>query len=511
MSREKNTPRYYLFPSLGSLLFIIMLLMGLSSIQSYDLFWHLATGEFIVNNWAIPDSDPFSFTMQGEPWIAHEWLSDLIFYVVYSLDRVDYSGIILLKGLIIALTYRLLFAGIRKRLGALMSFIVVFWSAVLGYEVWSERPQIFSLLLFVVLLRMLDGDDRLGNKKLLWVPLLMALWANLHGGWIYGAMLVVFYVLCESWRVFSQKSNNSVLNRLRHPGVLLFGCGIATMISPYGIRNTLYPLQYLGETAHKLYLTEWWSPSFPEEWALLISMIGIFVILSFRRYKGGLFPFIILLASLMLTLDSIRHIGILGLCLAWWLSRVIKGFGSASPKARLTARITKMLDNIERNESALRSGFWETICILIVILCYVFSCPLKGIMLPGGIERGLVPEDGIRFINEQLEPEARILNFYAWGGEIIWMTEHKVFIDGRADLYSDKLLPNYMRIMGVHQGWEELLDDYEVTHIFIPKECTLSDVLGYHPSWRIIYAGEHSILYARADPGPMNGSLMGEN
>ncbi len=164
-----------------------------------DFWWHLKTGEYISKNSLIPRTDFFSFTNYGKPWVAHEWLSELIFYAIYS--RFNFNALILIFAVVTALAF-----WIALKRSTAHPFIGGF-AALLG--VWSVlptvgvRPRAFTLLLASIYLAILGRYARTGQGQAIWwlVPL-MALWANLHGGFLIGLVLILLAIvgiLLDAW------------------------------------------------------------------------------------------------------------------------------------------------------------------------------------------------------------------------------------------------------------------------------------------------------------------------
>ncbi|HZI48042.1 MAG TPA: hypothetical protein VFD75_09635, partial [Pyrinomonadaceae bacterium] len=152
-----------------------------------DFWWHLKTGEYIVNTRAIPTTDFFSFTNYGKPWVAHEWLSEVIFYLIYS--HFGFNVLIVVFAILTALAFWIVY--IRSNSHPLIGSA----AALLG--VWTVlptigvRPRVFTLLLSSVYLALLARYLKRGKgREIWWLVPLMALWVNLHGGFLIGLVLI---------------------------------------------------------------------------------------------------------------------------------------------------------------------------------------------------------------------------------------------------------------------------------------------------------------------------------
>ncbi len=158
-----------------------------------DLARHLRLGEVMLNQHALLRQDVFSFTRAGQPFIPFEYGSELIYATAYRVAGL--AGVAVLAGLVLALTYALVARFLVRRGGdPLLAYLVSMAAAVLSAAHWLARPHLFTLLLVVVLLELLQHTTR--RALVLYVPLFV-LWANLHGGFSFGCMLIAVYALGE--------------------------------------------------------------------------------------------------------------------------------------------------------------------------------------------------------------------------------------------------------------------------------------------------------------------------
>lgn len=161
------------FRTAAALLCLLVLFFCAFSAHDNDTWWHLRAGELIWRGRAIPSSDPFSYTIAGQPWFSFEWLSELAYFAAWRLGGV--AGVIALKSLAAAAAYGLMLASFPWVETALLLGLAAFC----GEQVLLERPGVFDLTFlagFVFLLRRGGRETRWG------IPILAALWSNLHGG-----------------------------------------------------------------------------------------------------------------------------------------------------------------------------------------------------------------------------------------------------------------------------------------------------------------------------------------
>ncbi|MDB5057511.1 MAG: hypothetical protein JWO59_983, partial [Chloroflexi bacterium] len=288
-----------------------------------DFWWHLATGRYIATHHIIPHHDVFSLTAQDHVWITHEWVTELLFYGGWLLGGTQLLSII--TAAVITLSFGIVYLTARER-GAspLVSTAIVAIAALASAHTWGTRPQMLSLLLTAVYGL---GISRMIVRKYpappLWMPLVMVVWVNLHGGFIFGLALLAIataaYVLQDRlWAVRSPEPFDTGeveaprLPDVRRCAVIVGLSACATLVNPNGMSGALYPLSYLGNNASTRYIAEWVSPDFHKteylffEALLLVLLVG--ALTGPRRAR--LVDVSIILPFLYLAFESVRNISL---------------------------------------------------------------------------------------------------------------------------------------------------------------------------------------------------------
>ena len=226
-----------------------------------DLWWHLKTGEYILQN-GIPHQDIFSFTVAHHSWITHEWLSELLMWLIYRVAGLP--GLIVVFAMLIALTYWLLYLSCEGR--PYLAAFVTLLSAIASAIVWGARPQIFNLLLTALFVFIVNRYKKNPNQKRLlwWLVPITAVWANLHSGYLLGVVLLVCYVGgagLDYWFKSDQAESLSGYD-IRYLGVVTGISFLAAAINPNGAELWIYPFSTLSSQAMQVYIQEWHSPDF---------------------------------------------------------------------------------------------------------------------------------------------------------------------------------------------------------------------------------------------------------
>ena len=315
--------------------FMAIFTMALKPVVDNDVFWHLATGRYMWATGQVPHADPFSWTALGRAWIAHEWFTELLLYPLYRYG--GYAALMLVFAAIITVAFALAYATAR-RLGASrpLGIAVTLLAAVASSHTWGVRPQMISMLLMALIAWMLTRAtlDPASRRLVRALPPLMALWANLHGGFIFGLGLIGIFALGQSSGAIVatlQRAERPALGLWRILALSVAAC----VVNPNWLKGLLYPFSYLGNNASTRYIAEWVSPDFHQlqyqffEALLLALVVGL--VLSSRRpwafgaRSGGdatlslarsVTELLLIVAFTHLALDSVRNINLFAVVVA---------------------------------------------------------------------------------------------------------------------------------------------------------------------------------------------------
>jgi hypothetical protein len=505
--------------ALGALLLVIVT----ATLADPDLWGHLRFGRDVVAAGAIPKSDVYSFTAD-RPWINHEWLAEVLMYAAYAKGRTP--GLVAFKAGLALATIGVVLWSLRRFRPPPMTYDVVAVVTVVGilWRIQTLRPQVFSLFLFALLLLTLSEAARGRTRALLGVPPIMALWVNLHGGWLLGMSTLAIWL--------------AVALIERHQGtrrrVILCGAGLgaalATLANPYGVQLWMFLLETVGQRRPDI--LEWASiPGIPlgaaTPWivsvaaagfALLrsplpyrprdLAVIGVLAILAFRvnRLDGFLAIAVgVLLAPEFAQLWPARSTGA-----APWLGTAPSP-GAAPCLGTAPSRGAAPLPGPAPSSGARnRPGTPNRRAAIAVTLvaAVAMSLPVERMIARSLTCLELTPE-------WLPEPEAtdliragrlqgNVLTWFDWGEYIIWQfgPDLKVSIDGRREtLYSDELLASHYRfyrnesdaVGSLAVGFPESL---HADYIWLPRRFPVVDALRQH-GWETAFEGPVSILFSR--------------
>jgi hypothetical protein len=457
---------------------VYYLLNAPQMVGHYDLGWHLAAGDLIRDQHHIPFHDPWSFTAGGRQWFNLSWLWDVFASLLYR--HTGFSGLLYFSvacGAIIV--GYLAFTCLHSGASAIAVCISVFFACLL-YPAFVAYPNVYlaaapniaTMLLSVIFY----GECLKRTRRVLCLPAMMVLWANLHGGFLLGLFIVGIFGAVALLRL-----NWATLKLYTLAGV---GCFIATLINPLGWHIYEGVACTLGNSA-QANITEWWP--YYRNITLPGSIPGLIYILIFiafeLRYRG------------FGPLEA-RLLSWLFLFFGFYQFRYIAFFYlfSAVPLAlHLDRLLPKQPNNFKVGRSLFVAGI-VTACTLPLI--YMQINPALGLpqMLSG---------QDVRYLETHF-PHARLLNHWNYGGILIFRTRGAIplFVDGRAaTVYPDALLRDYFKLGRLEvdaTAWDAVLEKYKIDTVLWPKAHeALRRFLVDKRGWKEAYTGSYASIYVR--------------
>ncbi len=470
-------------------LFVIIFALGLFAMASRnvtdpDVWWHLRTGQLILQTGHIPHADPYSFTRAGKPWVDHEWLSQVLIYSLYRAG--GWIALIAAFGTVVAAALMLVFA--RSPGKPYLAAVVTLLGAFAAAPCWGVRPQMLTFLLAGVLLFLLERSY--SQPKLLWsIPPLVLVWANLHAGYALGIGFVILFAAGDALdAAFGLLKRAELLSRFKLLAIVTLLSVAVVVINPNGASLYTYPFQTLHSSAMQSYISEWLSPDFhdPKYLPLLFMILGTLLLpaVSPRRLRPR--QLLLLLVTTYAAMRSVRHVPIYVLVAAPLLSATLDAWIAAKHFSLLSASKKPLA----RPQAILNAS------ILAIFLMFVVARLSYVAAHQSAVEAREYPASAVSYL--RAHPVAGpLLNHYNWGGYFIWelYPEYPVFIDGRADVYGDTFmneLASTFYIQGKH--WQEPLESWGIRTVVLPPDAPLVTALGRMPAWEVVYADKQAVI-----------------
>jgi len=480
--------------------FVVIFALGLftmaaRNVTDPDVWWHLRTGQLIIQTHAVFHTDPYSFTRFGQLWVDHEWLSQVLIFGVYRVG--GWGALIAGFGAVIAAAFLLVFWRCPGR--PYVAGVITLLGAFASAPSWGVRPQMLTLLLASVLLLILERSYE-RPTLLWWTPVLMLFWVNLHAGYALGIALMALFLSGDAldfafgfagfgFATFDFKERAAVTARFKTLAVAIVACLAVVPLNPYGAAMYAYPLETLRSRAMQSYIGEWSSPDFHQLAYLptLVMILATIVLpaLSPRRLRPR--EILLLSVTTYAALRSVRHIPIYTLIAIPILSAMALGWLQESSLAKgYKARQAPM--------NAAKSLLNVTLlaCFLVFLVARVRYIAHR----QGASEAKELPAAAVSFIAAR-RPPSPILNHYNWGGYFIWKLypEYRVYIDGRADLYGDAFMDELATTYYLRgDGWRRPFERWGIRTVVLPADAPVVTALRALPDWETIYSDNQAVV-----------------
>lgn len=454
-----------------------------------DMWWHLRTGQLILQSHGPIHRDPFSFTRFGQPWVNHEWLADVL---IYSLYRVaGWGGLIVIFAAIVTAAYWLAF--LRCRGQPYVAALVTTLGAIASVPSWGIRPQMLSLLLASMFLYILERSDGKA-RAVCWTIPLMLLWVNLHAGFALGIILLMLFgtgTLLDiglGFRMWPEARQ-----QLKWVATATAACVALVAANPNGVRLYTYPLETLRSRAMQMYIAEWFSPNFHELRFLPFGLLLLAILAALPFSSRRLSPrdLLLLLVTGSAALRSVRHIPIFVLIAAPVLSALLE-----EHMERLHRHPIAGTRQVEFNP-------WRAAMHALIAVAVVAFAAVRVTTMTAGqarAEAANFPSKAVSFLLRADLP-GPILNHYNWGGYLIWKLypRYRVFIDGRADVYGDGFMGEFSATYHLTDDWQQALQQWGVRTLVLPPDAPLVTKLRASQGWREVYADPQAVVLSRGN------------
>jgi len=495
-----------------------------------DMGWHLQDGKYLLeHNFEVAHQDIFSYTMPDFPLIMHEWVTDILMAVAYQ--ETNLFTLSAIFALIVTLAFLLVSLGVNAKIE--YRIVAAALGTIASIPVLGVRPQMINLLglaLVIYIIFKFRSDSR--SKIIYWLPLIFAIWVNLHGGFAVGLFFVAAYLFVETMKnlipwglkrihkkvefcppltfrtvffedcqLVGERIKNSALlegigalmeksalapRRIAKLGGVLAVSSLATLCNPYGWKVYIEVVTTIFDQYAKANINEWFPVTAANpmsyQFLMYLSLLGILLLLNFR--KNDYTYLAVCLAFLYLGLSSWRHMPIfLIVSTPLWVS-IAEGLAG------------KELISIVRKK-------WFLAFAILAIFLVAGQRLTKDV--PPGYSVEKIAKDGsypIGAVNHLKEHpiEGNMFNEYNWGGFLIWQyPEKKVFVDGRMPSWTfrgQKIFEQFNKVSQFEGNWREILEKYNVKFALVYNNPA-NRFMFLNAGWKEEYADDLSSIYVR--------------
>jgi len=471
-----------------------------------DACWHWQQGNWMLQHRAILRTEIFSHTRAGAPLVEMWWLSEIVSALAGNLF--GWGGIVLIASVVCAtiawLLHRQLLAEGNE---LLLSTALTLLATAECATHWLARPHLATHLMVVVFawkLRWFDRGRTTPRQLVVLLPLLMALWVNLHGAFIIGFVLIGVYLTgaVVNWARASAEQQPALRQRATVLVALGIACSVASLLNPNSWRLPVQVIRYTSNPLMMGITQEFLPPNFHDLGTLPFVLVLVVTLLTLLivRPRLNVTDKLLLVTWLALSLRMARNGPVFALVVTPILAEHWnKYLGAAAPSwilrryRSLSARLTS-IDQM--------TGAHALPALAVVAMILILAKPrLFGgqPLLRTEFSASQFPVAAIEFLRQS--PDAvrgEMFNDYVWGGYFtLAMPERKVFFHPIVLVYGEEVVRDFLRVNNVQPEWEDVLDKYHVGWTIPPREHRLNRLLAQHPDWRLVYTDSVATIYGR--------------
>lgn len=455
-----------------------------------DIGRHLTLGKYIIRTHQIPSHDILSSTKAGQSRPPYEWLAQVIFAISYGLIGLD--GVVILTAILLAICFWITYSdSVGRSRAPILSLFITALAVIASSLHWLTRPHIFSLVLFAIWLKWLERIRRGADVHLWFFPMLMLIWANTHGGFVYGLLAWAAYAtgqLWESLKAKQWKANGKFL-------VIGGGSLVASFITPDGWLNwsailnnrSSFVLSHTIETMPTNF-------ALPGTWPFACMLLLSFLLIFFLWNRIAPAHFFLIIGFGIMSVEMARNIPFFSVVsvpiLARWLS-FIKYRGSWR---QFETRISKL-------DADLPGYVFPALLATCVLGFFVYYHMQTGKSIYQ-FDPGIYPVQAADWITSH-NLEGNMYNSFNWGGYLLYRLwpEHHVFIDSQSDFYGEELTRLDEEILHGGDNWSTALANYHIKWIIIPRGTDLAAKAQISANWHVVYHDKLTIIFVQSTSG----------
>lgn len=458
---------------IGVGIYALIFVMGDQLLNDADTYWQITLGQWIIDNRAVPQTDIYSFTMQGQPWISTQWLAQVLLAASYSIG--GWAGPVVLTTASIALTFALLYRFLSQRLAETPSLIFVTVGVALVAGHLLARPHVLALPVMVAWVGGLVAAADRREAPSFWMLPLMALWANLHGGFVLGLALMAPLALDAVWNADSSQRKSLVLRWA------MFGAAAlaASCLTPYGWDAIFAARRILNLGAALDLIGEWRSANFAHPGPLEAVVVAGFALALWRGVVLPPIRIVLVMGFVFMALSHVRNAEVMALLtpmvLAAPLARQIGGPADVAPAA----------------------GYRSHGLLLSLVALLVVAGTLAFVSLhrfaPNVRQSPVAAVAALKQMNF-----TRVFNDYDFGGYLI-ASGVATFIDGRTELFGEKFVVDHNNATDLVEPEKlfRLLDDYRIEATLMRTRGAATKLLDHIDGWQKVYADDLATIHVR--------------
>ena len=454
-----------------------------------DIWWHMRTGEWILQNHRIPHADPFSASAFGRAWVDYSWMFDVGAYWVVA--HFDLVSVVWFETFMRLAVTAVLFSLVHSLSRQFWKAVVLTGLATLAMAwVLPPRPGAFSVLFFVLELHLIVSALRNSNPRLLWIlPALFVLWANIHVEFVTGLFLLGAFCVEPflDWLLRNSRGPRGALDIFHRQLWLVFAASsLAVLVNPYGPNLLVDVLHYARDTKIYDIIVEFHAMHFRtiNDWAvLLLLMLACFALGRAQSLRPA---WALLLSwSAWMGFRSLREV---------WLVAILSAVIIASPGGEGDQVSEK---NFRKTGVAMRLAVASAVALALLIGANIWSLSSQQLLRQVA---ATFPLGAANYIQRN-HLQGPLLNELSWGGFLIYaVPDIPVAMDGRTNVHTQDEILRSFPLWNGESGWQNRPELQHANLVVSDHSWPLAFLLRSDPRFRVAYEDSTSVLFEAVHP-----------
>jgi hypothetical protein len=480
------------------LLLLLLFTTGARPLLDPDFGWHLRSGIDLLKTGIVPKLDSYAYTLPNWPWVNHEWLSDGVVAFIYQ-----YLGplaLVLVFAILIGFVF--LLAASAAKADFKYKIVAGLIALLAALPILGVRMQVLTLLGMALTLWLLYSYRNKEIKHLWWMLPIFVLWANLHGGFTIGLVILALFFVVEFAKFFFEKWKPKIYKKLKvteanlswpqlkHLFIIGIGSGLVTLINPYGygLYVDFYKL-FINPYAIDN-ISEWQQVTLSSpisiNFFIYLALFGIVMLLAYRKIEPTRWA--ITAVFLYLSFLYWRNMPFFMIMSVGFLAEIIQTHTSL------------VFDSLVRNRILTTV---TTIIVAILVAQRVGDVVPKALDTELNFRNGGYPIDAVNWMKANPDKiGTRMFNEYGHGGFLVWQfPEQQVFVDGRMPFWQDGdkfVFMDNQYAVGAHPNSIQMIEEkYQVDWVIIRPTRPLDWALSGQDSWEQVYRDLYAVIYKK--------------
>jgi len=462
----------------GVVTYVVLIASGDHLLIDPDTQWQITVGQWISDHHAVPRTDVYSFTMRGQPWISTQWLAQVLYAQIYA--WFGWTGPVVLAAAASAATFALLARYLVRSLGDSAALVFVAVALALTVPHLLARPHVLALPIMVVWFGELIAAADRRTAPSFWLLPLIALWANVHGGFVFGLVMVAPIALDA---VMGAEANNRMALAVRWAIFAALALA-ASCCTPYGWDSLLASRKILELGSALPLIVEWKPADFNGIGPLEICLLGA---IGLSLYRGISLPpmrIVILLGLVHMALSQGRAAEILALLAPLVLASPLAGqIGGTKAVSSQSSR-------------PVRGVMAAGLAVMLAAGTLGFASMHR--FAPNTANSPVAAVTELKKLNVE-----RVFNDYDFGGYLI-ASGVAPFIDGRTELYGEKFFVDHNNASGLMEpdNLFRLLAEYQIEATLMRTRSAATKLLDHIDGWQKVYSDDIATIHVRKANAP---------